>query len=559
MRPVAQSPLKQNTGQSFDAIIITPPTTTGFDNIMIRRELLTWLLKLAAVGMLPTPWVHAAAANDNNPQADSQDFSKDWLRETARQLAREPYSQPTDTRPPWLAAMDWDDYQALNNFRIDHSLWAGGELPFQARFFHLGLYFHYPVAVYEVAGGKAKPILFSPNMFKYGPRVMEKIPNQIGDLGFAGFRINSRADWDRDMFSFLGASYFRAVGATKQYGLSARGLAIDTGMDRPEEFPVFRRFWLEQPTVDATALTIHALLDSPSITGAYTFVVTPGDITVMQVENHLFPRRAIERLGIAPMTSMFQCGENDRRIADDFRPEIHDSDGLALWTGTGEWIWRPILNPHYIRVNSFTDDNPRGFGLLQRDRNFENYQDDGAFYNKRPSLWVEPLGNWGRGMVQLVELPTADETLDNIVAFWNPAQPTQPGQELAFSYRLYWGAQPPFRSTVAEVVATRTGMGGVPGQRPATPMRKFVLDFEGDSLTRLPATAKVEAVVAASRGEIKDVVVLRLKESTVWRCHFDLSATGSEPVDLRCFLRDDKGALSETWLYQWSPPPPAGG
>ncbi len=522
---------------------------------MIRREFLARLLQLAVYGMLSPSSVRAASTNSEIAAIDGQPFNKDWLRETAAQLAREPYIPLTDTRPPWLAAMTWDDYQALNNFRIDHSLWAGRELPFQARFFHLGLYFHHPVKIYEVADGSARPIIFSPEMFKYGPRVKDRIPAQIGDLGFAGFRINSRADWDRDMFSFLGASYFRAVGASKQYGLSARGLAIDTAMDHPEEFPTFRSFWLERPTVDATTLILHALLDSPSVTGAYSFAVTPGDTTVMEVECHLFPRRPIERLGIAPMTSMYQCGENDRRVADDYRPEIHDSDGLALWTGTNEWIWRPILNPHYIRVNSFTDDNPRGFGLLQRDRNFEYYQDDSAFYNKRPSLWVEPIGNWGRGAVQLIELPTADETLDNIVAFWNPAEPAQPDRELTFNYRLYWGAQPPIRPTVAEVVATRIGSGGVPGEKIVGPLRKFVLDFQGGSLAQLPENTPVEAVVTDSRGEIRNVATHLLHESELWRCHFDLSASGNEPVDLRCFLRDTTGALSETWLYQWSPLP----
>lgn len=524
---------------------------------MKRRELLRRLLGLAACGALPTLRLGVVEAQSNAP-ADGQPFSAEWLQETAQQLAREPYVPLTDARPSWLAAMDYDDYQALNNFRIERSLWAGGELPFQARFFHLGLYFHHPVGLYEVANGIARPIVFSPEMFKYGPRVKDRIPAQIGDLGFAGFRVNSRADWDRDMFSFLGASYFRAVGASKQYGLSARGLAIDTGMDRAEEFPVFRRFWLERPTADAAALTIHALLDSPSVTGAYRFVVAPGDVTTMQVETHLFPRRPIERIGIAPMTSMFQCGENDRRIADDYRPEIHDSDGLALWTGTGEWIWRPLLNPHYTRVNSFLDDNPRGFGLLQRDRVFDHYQDNGTFYNKRPSLWVEPIGNWGKGLVQLVEIPTADETLDNIVAFWNPAQAIAPGQALRFDYRLYWGDQPPIQPTVAEVAATRSGIGGMPGKKLTTPARKFVIDFQGERLAQLPKDAKIEAIVIASRGEVRDATTLPIPELDRWRCHFDLIASGSEPVDLRCYLRDVEGAaLSETWLYQWSPPPSA--
>jgi len=521
---------------------------------MRRRNFLTGLLKLAACGAAPASFVHAATTGGGS-STEGQPFSPEWLRETAQRLAREPYIPPTDARPPWLAAMNYDDYQALNNFRAERSLWGGGELPFQARFFHLGLYFHHPVGLYEVADGVARTIHFSPDLYKYGPKVKDRIPEPVGDLGFAGFRINSRADWDRDMFSFLGASYFRAVGASKQYGLSARGVAIDTGMDRPEEFPAFRAFWLERPAPNATALTLHALLDGPSITGAYRFVVAPGDTTIMRVEARLFPRRPIERLGIAPMTSMFQCGENDRRIADDYRPEIHDSDGLALWTGAGEWIWRPLLNPHYVRVNSFLDENPRGFGLLQRDREFAHYQDDGAFYHKRPALWVEPLGDWGRGMVQLIELPTADETLDNIVAFWNPAQAVEPGRELAFDYRLYWGAQPPARSTVAEVVATRLGAGGVPGQKPTESMRKFVIDFQGGPLARLSQDVKVQAVTTASRGEIRDVAVRPILESELWRCHFDLAARGSEPVDLRCYLRDANGALSETWLYQWSPPP----
>lgn len=518
---------------------------------MKRRDVLTRLLGLAGCGMLPVAWLDTTAAQ-NGSQAEGQPFSADELRQNAQQLAREPYIPLSDARPSWLAAMDYDDYQALNRFRADQSLWAGGELPFQARFFHLGLFFHHPVSLYEVANGIARPIVFSPELFDYAARVKDRIPAQVGDLGFAGFRVNSRADWDRDMFAFLGASYFRAVGASKQYGLSARGLAIDTGMERPEEFPAFRRFWLERPAADSAALTLHALLDSPSITGAYRFVITPGDTTIMQVESRLFPRRPIERLGIAPMTSMFQHGENDLRIADDFRPEIHDSDGLALWTGTGEWIWRPILNPHYVRVNSFLDDNPRGFGLLQRDREFDHYQDDGAFYNKRPSLWVEPLGNWGKGLVQLVEIPTADETFDNIVAFWKPAQPVEAGQELHFDYRLHWGAHPPVRPSVAEVVATRIGKGGVPGQKTTALTRKFVLDFQGGRLDQLSKDAKVEAVITASRGEIREVAARPILESNQWRCNFDLVADGSEPVDLRCFLRDASGALSETWIYQWS-------
>ena len=526
---------------------------------MIRREFLKRLLGMMAAAAWPLSPGWTVTSQVQKAASTAQPFRPEQLRETARQLAQQPYQAPTEVRPSWLAALNWDDYQSLHEFDPDRALWADRSVPFQARFFHLGLYFHSPVALYQVADGQAWPIPFSPNLFHYGERVRGKLPDRIGDLGLAGFRVSRRDDWERDWFSFLGASYFRAVGSSKQYGLSARGLAVDTGMDQPEEFPRFRAFWLERPIPEATTLVLHALLDSPSITGAYHFAITPGEPTTMTVETHLFPRRPIAHLGIAPITSMFQCGENDRRVADDYRPEIHDSDGLALWTGSGEWIWRPLLNPHYRRVNGFKDQHPRGFGLLQRDRNPDHYQDYGAFYHRRPSLWVEMLGDWGQGWVQLVELPTADETFDNIVAFWHPAEVPQPGQALQFNYRLYWGAHPPFRPALAEVIATRTGVGGVPGQPPAPSLRKFVLDFQGSALARWPQTASVEPVVTASRGMIKDVVTARLQEQGVdcWRCHFDLEVHGREPVDLRCFLRNAAGdALSETWLYQWSPPPP---
>ncbi|CAL1240281.1 glucan biosynthesis protein [Candidatus Methylocalor cossyra] len=516
---------------------------------MTRRDLLAHWAALAAWGALG--WLGGPASAKAREPAEGQPFDRDWLREEARRLAQQPFKAADDALPDWLAELDWDAYQSIR-FRPDHALWSKERLPFQVRLFHLGLFFKHPVALYEVAHGRAVPIPYAKELFTFGDQI--KVPARVGDLGFAGFRVHARPDFDRDMFAFLGASYFRAVGGSKQYGLSARGLAVDTGLPRAEEFPEFRRFWLERPMPRAEALVIHALLDSPSITGAYAFHVKPGNTTVMDIEAHLFPRKAIERVGVAPLTSMFQHGENDRRLADDYRPEIHDSDGLALYSGSGEWIWRPLVNAPSVRVNSFLDENPKGFGLLQRDRNFDHYQDDGAMYHLRPSAWVEPIGAWGRGAVQLVEIPTLDETFDNIVAFWNPEEPFQPGQERVFRYRLFWGAEPPVRPGAAEVVATRLGAGGIPGQKNRVPSRKFVIDFEGGRLAKLTERAKVEPVISASRGQIKDPAARPVRGTPVWRCNFDLISEGDEPIDLRCYLRDDQGALTETWLYQWTPP-----
>jgi glucans biosynthesis protein len=275
----------------------------------------------------------------------------------------------------------------------------------------------------------------------------------------------------------------------------------------------------------------------------------------MDIDAAIYPRAPIERLGVAPLTSMFQHGENDRRAASDWRPEIHDSDGLSLWTGSGEWLWRPLSNPARLRFNAFQDENPRGFGLLQRDREFDHYQDDGAYYNRRPSLWVEPRGGWGKGSVQLVELPTQDETFDNIVAFWNPQDKPQPGQELLFAYRLYWGARTPFSSPLAHVVATRTGIGGTVGRPRAYPSWRFVVDFSGGPLPMLAEKAQVEAVISPSRGELENVSTRPLPSLHGYRVTFDIKSIGesSDPVDLRMYLRLGSQALSETWLYQWSP------
>jgi glucans biosynthesis protein len=543
---------------------------------MNRRELLKAGAALAAAGWPAWPLLAAASqGGELKHLAHPEKFDYAWLKGHARHLAAHAYAAPAQKLPAAVEALDWDQYQAIR-YRDEHALWAPaagakssahGTSKFRAKFFHLGLYFHEPVKIYEVEHGLAQEIAYDPGMFDYGKSGLngKSLPE---DLGFAGFRVNVAPDWQRDVFAFLGASYFRAVGGEHQYGLSARGLAIDCGLPRPEEFPVFRKFWLEKPTQKTDTLTIYALLDSPSIAGAYRFLVKPGQTLTMDVDAALYPRKTIERLGIAPLTSMFWYGENDKRALaankGDWRPEIHDSDGLSMWLGNGEWVWRPLTNPLALRFNAYQDDNPRGFGLLQRDRNFDHYQDDGVFYDRRPSLWIEPMGGqtkggWGKGSVQLVEIPTEDETFDNIVAFWNPEEKTRPGEELLFAYRLHWGARMPFASPLAHVAATWTGPGGVVGKQRTHFSWRFVVDFAGDNLKRLGRNAKLKTVITASRGEIELPSVRPLDSLKGYRAIFDIQPDkDSAPIDLRLYIADEKGnALSETWLYQWTPPPAA--
>lgn len=412
--------------------------------------------------------------------------------------------------------------------------------------------------MHEVVDGHVSELAYDPEYFDFGESGVngKALPR---DLAFAGFRIQAATNWSSDVAAYLGASYFRAVGNdTRQYGLSARGLAIDTAIDGPEEFPRFTSFWFERPEPNARRLVVYGLLDTPSATGAYRFAITPGAPQTMDVDAAVYPRKQIDRLGIAPLTSMFQCGENDRRMANDWRPEIHDSDGLSMLTGNGEWIWRPVVNPAGVRVSSYLDENPRGFGLMQRDRNFEHYQDDGVFYERRPNLWIEPKTGWGKGSIQLVELPAPDETYDNIVAFWNPAERAQPGGEMLFGYRMYWGTQMPATPPLACAVATRTGIGGVIGQPRRYFSWRFAIDFAGGELATLRPRAAVEPIISASRGTVEIASARPLHSIDGYRAMFDIRPQddSTEPIDLRLFLRRNGQPLTETWMYQWTPPDP---
>lgn len=459
-------------------------------------------------------------------------------------MAAQPYA-PTPVRAAdELEKIDFDAFGQIH-FRPEDTLKTDGT---DVQFFHLGRYFKQPVKISVVEGGNTREVLYSPDLFDMpAGHVARTLPR---DLGFAGFRVMNPGD-KNDWFAILGASYFRTSGPFDQYGLSARGLAIDTATQGTEEFPRFSEFWMEGD--GKGGLSLWALLEGPSVAGAYRIVSTRHDGIIQDVEAALYMRNNVERLGAAPLTSMFWYGKNGRGSARDWRPEIHDSDGLAIWTGAGERIWRPLSNPPHTMVNSFLDNNPRGFGLLQRERSFEDYQDDGAFYDRRASLWVEPLSGWGRGSVQLVELNTTDEIHDNIVAYWVPADPVRAGAQLDFHYRLSWIAEEPQPPAVARVVATRLGEGGRPGVAEANAGTKFVIDIEGPTLAGLTRQSGVEAVVSTSRGTIVDPVAYPVVGTDRWRILFDLKVDGSDPVDLRAYARRGTTALSETWLYQFFP------
>ena len=490
-------------------------------------------------------WMPAGPARAATLGTPSSPFTVSWLRQRVRELAANPFEPIKGDLPPALTDIDYAHYHDIR-FRADQALWRDLDLTFEAQFFHLGYQYREPVHIFDVVDGVAREVVYAPALFDYGKSGID--PAGLAALGFSGFRLHypiNRPDYRDEVAVFQGASYLRCLGRGEGFGLSARGLAVNTALPEGEEFPSFRSFWLERPLPGAAEIKLHALLDSPSVAGAYSFAIRPGETTVVEATAFLVARSAIKLVGLAPLTSMYFYGENDRQGVDDYRPEVHDSDGMAIWHASGEWLWRPLINPAELAITSFGGDAPRGFGLLQRDRDFGSYEDLYTHPERRPTLWVEPLAGWGRGEVRLIEIPSDQEIHDNIVAFWVPEKPAAAGDVLEISYRLHWGETAPFQPPGAIVQATRIGRGK------ADNARRFAVDFAGGELPRLPPDASIEAIVSASSGQIGEVIVQKNPPIGGWRALFDFVPADDNPADLRCFLRQQDKFLSETWSYRW--------
>ena len=498
---------------------------------------------------------------------ESAQVTLDYVAKRAEQRARKPFRSPRADLPEVLRQenLDYDKYREIE-FRHEKALWSSENLPFRIEFFHPGYLYQEPIKVNEFTLTHVQSIRFVQDFFNYrGLKIQKQIP---ADTGYAGFRIlyqlNEPDKWD-ELASVLGASYFRLLGTGQRYGQSARGLAIDCGEpDRPEEFPIFTDWWLGKPHQDDEELRLYAILDSVSCAGAYEFVIKPGETTIVEVEAVLYfreeekgqpaetQRKAIKSIGLAPLTSMFWFGENSERKFDDYRPEAHDSDGLLMRMDNGELLWRPLNNASVMRHQRFSAKGIRGYGLLQRDRDFANYQDIFNAYHLVPSVWVEPRGNWGEGDVNLVELSTHYEGLDNIVTFWEPKVKPQPMQPFRFAYTLYWTRETDKKLSENRVLATRIGADSRnPGRR------QIAIDFGGPKLSSIPRTSPPTAVANCSdNAVIVENQVFHNPENNTWRVILKMEPKpdNTAPVDLRCTLMNGEEVLSETWTYHWSPP-----
>jgi glucans biosynthesis protein len=482
--------------------------------------------------------------------APAQAFDLDDVAAKARAMAGESFRDPRGEVPGWLLEIGYDQWRDIR-FRPDRALWREQKLPFEAQFFHPGLYYDRVVRVNEIDAKGVQEVKFSPDLFDYGRNEFaSRVPQ---NLGFAGFRLHyplKRGDYKDELIVFLGATYFRALGKEHVYGLSARGLALDTALPSGEEFPFFREFWLERPRPGARELVLYALLDSPSVTGAYRFAVRPGVQTVMDVEARVFFRRAVTKLGLGPLTSMFFFGEGDTH-GPDYRPEVHDSDGLLIADRSGEWIWRPLRNPRRLRISAFHSPSPVGFGLLQRDRDFDHFQDLETRQEQRPSAWVAPKGEWGPGHVELVEIPTDSERHDNIVAYWVPARAEGSLEPTPFAYELRFYSDDSTLPPGGRAVATRRDRGT------HEDAWRYVVDFEGPGLSTIPEEIVLQGVVSSRSSdgdaEIIEQQVLKNPVTGGWRLVFQVRPRGGAPVDLRAFLRRGEQTLTETWVDTLEP------
>jgi glucans biosynthesis protein len=513
-----------------------------------------WVLALATIaltangapqprGRANAPAPAAAQATDKTDKAGSYAFSFDTLLDDAKQRAQKPYSPQRSKLPAGLDKLSPEQYRSIH-FNTEAGIWRSEQLPFRLELLRTGYNLQsVAVTVSTVEGGMAQDLVATPAMFQSSPSLSQL--ERKASLPLSGFRvrshINSKKVWD-EFLVFQGASYYRAVAQHLLYGLSARGLAINTAEPAGEEFPAFTHFWVERPDPRANSIVIYALLESDSATGAYRFTVQPGVQTLMDVDLTIFPRAQMRLVGIAPLTSMFLFDETNRGHLDDYRPEVHDSDGLMIESNSGEQIYRQLANPTKLQVSTFTTQPPKGFGLVQRSRQQSDFQDFENQYERRPSAWVEPKGDWGPGAVELVEIPSGRETNDNIVAFWRPTESLVPNRPARFEYRITWLAEPDLPRGMGRVAATRAGA-SVDGKR-----RVFILDFIG-------AGEKIDGLrleLAASTGKISNASLVPNRSMHGLRASFEIEPNDADLIELRMrIMRGDK-PVTETWLYRWT-------
>jgi len=515
-----------------------------FERRIVLKYGLAGFTSLLAESLSAQP---AALAQPGDPPTPA--FDQASVNEAARALSKKPYKAPAADLPDAFASLSHEQYASIRNLP-GSALWASESAGYAIEPLHRGFVFTTPIAINVIENGVPRRLAYNPADFAFG---QAKAPTDGKDLGFSGFRVlRLRAGQPPlEVAIFQGASFFRSLANGQGYGVTARGLSIRTADPKGEEFPLFRAVWIEKPTVPSDALVIHAVLDSESVSGAYRFTLRAGEATIIDTECTLFPRVNLDHIGIGAMAATHVSGTLDRRRSDDVRPGIYDVAGLAMLNGKDEWLWRPVSNRETLQLSAFVDDNPRGFGFLQRDREFGRFLDDDNRWERRPSLWIEPIGDWGQGNVTLVEIPSESEVNQNIIAYWRPRAVLTAGAEVMFAYRQLWCWTPPERPSGATVTLSR---GGRPPGAPAnTRRRRFMVDFNGDIIGDQQRSAEITPQIVASPGTVSSVRTFVNRDRKTWRVTFDVDPGNEALSELRLQLEVQGKPVSESWMYRWTP------
>ncbi|HET6379178.1 MAG TPA: glucan biosynthesis protein [Methylocella sp.] len=519
-----------------------------------RREVLKFVLggiaggmaSRAGAGLLPVPVSPASAqeAPAGFRLGEPSAFDPALVTAEARSLSKQAFKPASDELPDAFRSLGYEQYAAIR-LRPGAAVWASAGTGFAIEPLHRGFIFTSPIEINLVEEQSARRLIYDPSLFDFA-----NVPAPVtpGDIGFSGFRVLSQSlKGFAELAIFQGASFFRARAPGQTLGVTARALSIKTADPQGEEFPSFRRVWIERPTLASGALVIYALIDSESMTGACRFTIRPGDATIIDTECTLFARSSADNFGLATMSATHLSGPVGGRRSDDLRPIISEVTGLQMQTGRGEWIWRPVANRDTLQISSFVDENPRGFGFLQRDRNFDHYQDDDQRYEARPSLWIEPIGDWSSGSVQLVEIPSDSETNDNIICYWRPKQPLAAGSESFFAYRQFWCWNPPEQPPLAIVSQSRSG------RSPSSKRRRFIVEFAGDILS-LPSNAEtIKPNLSAGPGTAFILRTYLSADKKTCRVLFELDPGNYGYSEMRLVIEASGRPVSETWLYRWTP------
>ncbi|MDJ1156886.1 glucan biosynthesis protein [Chelatococcus sp. SYSU_G07232] len=533
------------------ADIVPPRPTPILHTVLDRRQTLTLGLS-AAVAILGSE--AAVAQSQSFPQAvlaalpEGQPFDAARVADMARTLARRAFVPPASDLPDPLGSLTYEQYVGIRALGTA-LVWNGEGRAFSLEPLHRGFLFTNPVQLFVVEDGAVRRLAYERGKFDFGKLQVPAGTPGGPDFGFSGFRVffGGAGEAAQEIAIFQGATFFRAIARGQNFGAQARALMLRPAEAKGEEVPIFRAFWIERPSAGSGALVIHALLDSESVAGAVRFTLRPGEMTIIDVETTLFPRVALEHVGLGGMTATYLFGPNDQRGIDDARAAVYEAKGLQMLNGQGEWIWRPLSNPETLQISAFVDTDPRGIGLLQRDRDYATFQDDDQRFERRPSLWIEPFGDWGPGTVQLIEVPSDSEVNDNVIAYWRPKTPYPQGGEVTFAYRQFWCWKPPERPPLATVANTRVGRGS------NNRRRRFFVDFVGDSLADAGTTVEAKPALTTAPGAVHNVRVWPYPERKTLRVAFELDPGNETSCELRLVLEAAGKPLSETWLYRWTP------